>query len=286
MQLKTIWILLKNTAIEWQEDKVSLWAAGIAFYTIFSLAPLLIIAIAIAGAVFGQEAAQNQIVEQIQGLIGKQGAQAVRTMIQNTQQPGSGGILATTFGVATLLLGASGVFGQLQEALNTIWDVHPQSGINIKNFLEKRLLSFAIVLVIGFLLLVSLIVSAVLAAIANFFGHLFPQWIQLGQILNFLFSFGGTTLLFALLYKVLPDINIAWSNIWIGATTSALLFTIGKFLIGLYLGNSSIGSSYGAASSLVIVLIWVFFSAQILLLGAEFTQVYARRGRSTTERSK
>jgi membrane protein len=284
MQLKRIWVLLKNTASEWQEDKVSLWAAGIAFYTIFSLAPLLIIAIAIAGAVFGQETAQNQIVEQIQGLIGKQGAQAVRAMIQNTQQPGSGGILATTFGVATLLLGASGVFGQLQEALNTIWDVQPQSGINIKNFLQKRLLSFAIVLVIGFLLLVSLIVSAVLAAIANFFGHLFPQWIQLGQILNFLFSFGGTMLLFALVYKVLPDINIAWSNIWIGATISALLFTIGKFLIGLYLGNSSIGSSYGAASSLVIVLIWVFFSAQVLLLGAEFTQVYARRNSYVIER--
>ena len=284
MQLKTIWVLFKNTAIEWQEDKVSLWAAGIAFYTIFSLAPLLIIAIAIAGAVFGHEAAQNQIVEQIQGLIGKQGAQAVRIMIQNTQQPGSGGILATTFGVATLLFGASAVFGQLQEALNTIWDVQPSSGINIKNFLQKRLLSFAIVLVIGFLLLVSLIVSTALAAIANFFGHLFPQWIQLGQILNFLFSLGGTTLLFALLYKVLPDINIAWSNIWIGATTSALLFTIGKFLIGIYLGNSSIGSSYGAASSLVIVLIWVFFSAQILLLGAEFTQVYARRGNSAIDR--
>ena len=150
--------------------------------------------------------------------------------------------------------------------------------------MQKRLLSFAIVLVIGFLLLVSLIVSTALAAIANFFGHLFPQWIQLGQILNFLFSLGGTTLLFALLYKVLPDINIAWSNIWIGATTSALLFTIGKFLIGIYLGNSSIGSSYGAASSLVIVLIWVFFSAQILLLGAEFTQVYARRGNSAIDR--
>jgi membrane protein len=286
MQLKTIWVLLKNTASEWQEDKVSLWAAGIAFYTIFSLAPLLIIAIAIAGAVFGQEAAQNQIVEQIQGLIGKQGAQAVRTMIQNTQQPGAKGVLATTFGVATLLLGASAVFAQLQEALNTIWDVQPRSGINIKNFLQKRLLSFAIVLVIGFLLLVSLIVSAVLAAIANYFGHLFPQWIQLGRILNLIFSLGGTTLLFALLYKVLPDINIAWSNIWIGSATAALLFTIGKFLIGLYLGNSSIGSSYGAASSLVIVLIWVFFSAQILLLGAEFTQVYTRRRGSIMERSK
>jgi membrane protein len=286
MQIKIIWMLLKNTAREWQEDKVSLWAAAIAFYTIFSLAPLLIIAIAITGAVFGQEAAQNQIVEQIQGLIGFQGAQAVQAMIQNAQQPGSGGILATVFGIATLLLGASGVFGQLQEALNTIWDIQPRPGINLKNFLQKRLLSFAIVLVIGFLLLVSLIVSAILAAIANYFGHLFPQWIQLGRILNLIFSLGGATLLFALLYKVLPDINIAWSNIWIGSATAALLFTIGKFLIGLYLGNSSIGSSYGAASSLVIVLIWVFFSAQVLLLGAEFTQVYARRREPTMERSK
>jgi membrane protein len=277
MQLKTIWLLLKNTAIEWQEDKVSLWAAAIAFYTIFSLAPLLIIAIAIAGTVFDREVAQTQILGQIQELIGKQGAIAVRVMIQNAQQPGAGGILATTFGVATLLLGASAVFGQLQEALNTIWDVRPRSGINLKSFLQKRLLSFAMVLTIGFLLVVSLVVSAALAAIANFFGHLFPQWIQLGQILNLIFSFGGATLLFALVYKVLPDLNIAWSNIWIGATTAALLFTIGKFLIGLYLGNSSIGSSYGAASSLVIVLIWVFFSAQILLLGAEFTQVYTRR---------
>jgi membrane protein len=286
MQIKMIWMLLKNTAREWQEDKVSLWAAASAFYTIFSLAPLLIIAIAITGAVFGQDAAQNQIVEQIQGLIGFQGAQAVQVMIQNAQQPGAGGILATVFGVATLLLGASGVFGQLQEALNTIWDVRPQSGINIKYFLQKRLLSFAIVLVIGFLLLVSLIVSAILAVIANYFGHLFPQWIQLGRILNFIFSLGGATLLFALLYKVLPDVNIAWSNIWIGSATAALLFTIGKSLIGLYLGNSSIGSSYGAASSLVIVLIWVFFSAQVLLLGAEFTQVYARRRESRMERSR
>jgi membrane protein len=277
---KTIWVVLKHTATEWQDDKVSLWAAAIAFYTIFSIAPLLIIAITIAGAVFGQEAAQNQIVGQIQELIGKQGAQAVQTMIQNTQQPGSGGTLATLFGIATLLLGASGVFGQLQEALNTIWNVQPQPGLNIKNFLQKRLLSFAMVLVIGFLLIVSLIVSTVLAAIANFFGHLFPGWIRLGQILNFIFSLSGTTVLFALIYKVLPDIKIAWSNLWIGATVTALLFNFGKFLIGLYLGNSSIGSSYGAASSLVIVLIWVFFSAQVLLLGAEFTQVYTKRHHS------
>ncbi|OWY67912.1 ribonuclease BN [cyanobacterium TDX16] len=277
---KTIWLLLKDTATKWQKDKVSLWAAAIAFYTIFSVAPLLIIAIAIAGAVFGREAAQTQIVGQIQELIGKQGAQAVQVMIQNAQQPGSGGTLATLFGIVTLLLGASGIFGQLQEALNTIWNVQPQPGLNIKNFLQKRLLSFAMVLVIGFLLIVSLVVSALLAAIANFFGHLFPGWIRLGQILNFIFSLGGTTVLFASIYKVLPDLKIAWSNLWIGATVTALLFNFGKFLIGLYLGNSSIGSSYGAASSLVIVLIWVFFSAQILLLGAEFTQVYTQRYRS------
>ncbi len=277
---KTIWVLLKNTAKEWQEDKVSLWAAAIAFYTIFSIAPLLIIAIAVAGAVFGREAAQNQIVGQIQELIGQQGAQAIQVMIQNAQQPGSGGTLATLFGIVTLLLGATGVFGQLQDALNTIWKVQPAPGLDIKNFLQKRLLSFAIVLVIGFLLIVSLIVSAVLAAIANFFGHLFPGWIQLGQILNFVFSLGGTTVLFALIYKVLPDLKIAWSNLWVGAIVTSLLFNFGKFLIGLYLGNSSIGSSYGAASSLVIVLIWVFFSAQMLLLGAEFTQVYTKQHRS------
>ncbi|MBD2307741.1 YihY/virulence factor BrkB family protein [Chroococcidiopsis sp. FACHB-1243] len=279
MRLKTIWLLLKDTAVEWQEDKASLWAAAIAFYTIFSIAPLLIIAIAIAGAVFGRDAAESQTVAQIQELIGQQGAQAVQAIIQNAQQPGAGGTLATLFGIATLLLGASGVFAQLQEALNVIWDVNPQPGLNIRGFLQKRLLSFAIVLVIGFLLLVSLLASAALAAIANFFGHLFPTWIQLGRILNFIFSLIGTTLLFALIYKVLPDIKIAWSNLWIGATTTALLFALGKYFIGLYLGNSSIGSSYGAASSLVIVLIWVFFSAQILLLGAEFTQVYAKRNR-------
>ncbi|MDV2994553.1 MAG: hypothetical protein N4J56_004207 [Chroococcidiopsis sp. SAG 2025] len=277
---KTVWLLLKDTATKWQKDKVSLWAAAIAFYTIFSIAPLLIIAIAIAGAVFGREAAQNQIVGQVQELIGKQGAQAVQVMIQNAQQPGSGGTLATLFGIVTLGLGASGVFGQLQEALNTIWNAQPQPGINIKNFLQKRLLSFAMVLVIGFLLVVSLVVSTALAAIANFFGHLFPGWIRLGQILNFIFSLGGTTVLFALIYKVLPDLKIAWSNLWIGATVTALLFNFGKFLIGLYLGNSNIGSSYGAASSLVIILIWVFFSAQILLLGAEFTQVYTEQHRS------
>lgn len=282
MQIKNILLLFKNTVIEWQEDKAPLWAAGIAFYTIFSLAPLLIIAITIAGAVFGQEVAENELVGQIQGLIGKEGAEAVQALIKNAQQPGSGGTIATVFGIVTLLFGASGIFGQLQEALNAIWDVKPKGGLNIKYFLQNRLLSFAMVLVIGFLLLVSLIISTVLAGVANFFGHLFPGWIIFLQILNFIVSFSVTAFLFALIYKVLPDIKIAWSNLWIGAIFTAILFTIGKFLIGLYLGNSGISSSYGAASSFVVVLIWVFFSAQILLFGAEFTQVYAKQNRNVS----
>lgn len=277
MKLKNIWVLFKKAVTAWQEHKASLWAAGIAFYTIFSLAPLLIIAITIAGAVFGQDVAENELVGQIQGLIGKEGAEAVQAMIKNAQQPNSRGDIATIFGIVTLLFGASGIFGQLQEALNTVWNVKPKPGLNIKYFLQNRLLSFAMVLVIGFLLLVSLIISAVLAGVANFFGHLFPGWIIFLQILNFMISFSVTTFLFALIYKVLPDIKVAWSNVWIGATFTATLFTIGKFLIGLYLGNSGISSSYGAASSFVIVLIWVFFSAQILLFGAEFTQVYAKQ---------
>jgi membrane protein len=276
MKASDIWKLLKDTIAEWQEDKVPLWAAGLAYSTIFSLAPLLLIAISIAGAVFGEEAARGEIVGQIQGLVGRDGAEVIQNMIQNTQKPGSGGTFATVFGVGTLLLGASWVFGQLQDALNTIWEVKPKPGKGIQSFLQSRFLSFAMVLVIGFLLLVSLVLSAALAAIGNFFGHLIPGYAILGQTLNFLISFGVVTLLFAAIYKFLPDVNVGWKNLWVGAAVTALLFTIGKFLIGLYLGNSSVSSTYGSAGSLVVVLVWVFYSAQILLLGAEFTQVYSR----------
>jgi membrane protein len=268
--------LLKETVSEWNEDKVPLLAAALAYYTVFSLAPLLVIAIAIVGVVFGENAARGEIVQQFQGLIGREGASAVQSMIQNAHKPGSGGTIATIFGVITLLLGASGVFGQLQYALNTIWEVKPKPGQSIRSFIQSRVLSFAMVLVIGFLLLVSLLLSALLTAVSSYFSNIFPAWVALGKVINFVISFGVITLLFASIYKFLPDVKVPWKNLWIGSAVTAVLFNIGKFLIGLYLGNSSVGSTYGAAGSLVVLLIWVFYSAQILLIGAEFTQVYSK----------
>ncbi|MGG6265524.1 YihY/virulence factor BrkB family protein [Leptolyngbya sp. AN03gr2] len=277
MTFRGLWALLKQTIIEWQQDKIPLLAAALAYYTVFSLAPLLVIAIAIVGAVLGQQAAQNQIVMQFRGLIGEQGAQAIQAIINNAQQPGSGGTVATIVSIITLLFGASVVFGQLQEALNTIWEVQPKPGLNIKGFLQNRLLSFAMVLVIGFLLLVSLFFSAALAALESFFGTAFPNLIELGRFINIVLTLGGAAVLFALIYKVLPDVQVSWRYLWIGAGVTSVLFTIGKSLIGFYLGNSSVSSSYGAASSVIGLLIWIYYSAQILLFGAEFTQVYAKR---------
>lgn len=268
--------LLRDTVSEWNEDNVPLLAAALAYYTIFSLAPVLVIAIAIVGAVFGEDAARGEIVQQIQGLIGTEGAKFVQSMIQNANTPGSGGTVATIVSTLLLLFGASGVFGQLQMALNTIWEVKPKPGRAVKSFLQSRFLSFAMVLVIGFLLLVSLVLSAILAGVSAYFGRLFPEFIILGQLFNFILSLAIITLLFAAIYKFLPDVEVPWSNLWIGAGVTALLFNFGKFLIGLYLGNSGVSSTYGAAGSLVVVLVWVFYSAQIILFGAEFTQVYSK----------
>jgi len=276
MKARRVFKLVKETISEWQEDNVPLLAAALAYYTIFSLAPLLIIAIAIAGAFFGEEAAQREIAGQIQGIVGKDGAEAIQAMIQNANKPDAGGAIATLLGVITLLLGASGVFGQLQTALNTIWDVKPKPGQGLRSFLQSRFLSFAMVVVIGFLLLVSLVLSALLAGISNFFGSFLPTLTILGVILNFVLSFGVTTFLFAAIYKFLPDVKVPWRNLWVGAAVTSFLFSIGKFLIGLYLGNSAVGSTYGSAGSLIVILIWVFYSAQILLIGAEFTQVYSK----------
>ncbi|GAB4196408.1 MAG: YihY/virulence factor BrkB family protein [Coleofasciculaceae cyanobacterium] len=276
MKPKVIVELLKETFREWQEDKASRLAAALAYYTAFSIAPLLIIAIAIAAVVFGEEAARGGIEEQLRGLIGQQGAEAVEEMINNSNKPAEGTI-ATIISVVLLLFGASGVFGQLQDSLNTIWEVAPKPGRGVMGFIKDRFLSFAMVLGIGFLLLVSLVLSAVLAGLSNFLGDMMPGLSFLWGILNFLISFGVITLLFALIYRVLPDAKIAWGDVWFGAIITALLFTIGKSLIGLYLGNSSVGSTYGAAGSFVVFLLWVNYSAQILFFGAEFTQVYANK---------
>lgn len=276
MKVSAFYPLLKETFSEWTEDKVPRLAAALSYFTVFSLAPLLVIAISVAAIFFGEEAARGQIVGQIQGLVGQEGATAIETMITNADKT-EGGVFATTVGIITLLIGASGVFGQLQDALNTIWEVAPKPGRGIANFIRSRFLSFGMVLVIAFLLLVSLVVSAVLAGIGTYMSGALPGLTALWGIINFVISFAVITLLFALMYKVLPDVQITWGDVWIGAVVTAFLFTIGRTLIGIYLGSAAIGSAYGTAGSLVVILVWVFYSAQILLFGAEFTQVYARR---------
>lgn len=271
-----MWDLLKEAFNEWREDKASRLAAALAYYTIFSLGPLLVIVIAIAGLVFGEAAARGEIVAQVEGVLGREGAEAIQRMIENARDPASGTI-ATILSIVALVFGASGVFGQLQDALNTIWDVTPKPGRGLMGIVADRFLSFVMVLGIGFLLLVFLVLSSVLTGLGTFFGDFLPVSESLLQILNLLVSFAVITLLFAMLYKVLPDVEIAWGDVWIGAAMTALLFTVGQFLIGLYLGRTAVASTYGAAGSIVIILLWIYYSAQIFLFGAEFTQVYARR---------
>ncbi|MCC6803673.1 MAG: YihY/virulence factor BrkB family protein [Anaerolineae bacterium] len=273
--LKVIFRLLKDTFSEWNEDKAPRLAAALAYYTAFSIAPLLIIVVSIAGIVFGDDAVQGHIQLQIQGLVGRQAAGAIQEMLVNFHRPDTG-IIATLIGLVTLLLGAAGLFGQLQDALDTIWEVAPKPGQGILSIIRQRFISFTMVLGIGFLLLVSLVVSAAASAVGNLVTVQVapPQFVL--QLINFVISFGVITLLFSVIYKVLPDAQISWRDVWMGAAVTSLLFNIGKLLIGLYLGNSTIGTAYGAAGSFVVLLLWINYSAQILLFGAEFTQVYAR----------
>jgi membrane protein len=272
MNPKTLWRLLKDSGAEWMEDKAPRLGAALAYYTIFSLAPLLVIVTAIAGFFFGREAAQGQLASQIQGLVDEQGGKAVQEMVANAGQTGSGG-LATALGIVMLLLGAMGLFGQLQDALNTVWEVQPKPGRGILGFLRDRFLSFSMVLSVAFLLLVSLVISAWLAALGSLFGDW--QTSVLGHLVNGAVSYVVITLLFAMIFRYLPDAEIAWKDVWLGAVIASLLFVVGKLLIGLYLGHSSVGSVYGAAGSLAVLLVWLYYSSQIFLFGAEFTKVYA-----------
>ena len=278
MTFSSFWSLLKQTVEEWQRDKVSRLAAALAYYTTFALAPVLVIVIAVASFMFDQSTVQSQVIAQIQGLLGENAAGLIEEMLASKAQT-DGGLLATIISVVLLCVGASGLFIQLQDALDTVWDVVPRKDAGIVKLVRDRLLSFGMVLAIGFLLLVSLVLSAGLAAASNLLGgsDAVGGAAILGQVINTLVSFGVITLLFALIYKILPDVKIAWGDVWIGAAITAVLFTIGKFLIGLYLGNSSVASAYGAAGSFVVLLLWIYYSAQILLFGAEFTQVYAHR---------
>jgi membrane protein len=274
MNPQEYWALLKQTGSEWLEDKAPRLGAALAYYTIFSLAPLLVIIIAVAGFVFGREAAQGYLLGQIEGLVGEQGGQAIQAMVASASQSGSG-VVGSVLGIAMLLFGAAGLFGQLQDALNTIWEVQPKPGRGVLGFLQDRFLSFSMVLGSAFLLLVSLVVSAALAALGSLFGDW--QTSVVGQILNQFLSLAVVTLLFAMIYRFLPDAKIAWKDVWLGAVITAVLFTLGKVLIGLYLGHTSTASAYGAAGSLAVLLIWLYYSAQIFLFGAEFTKVYANR---------
>ena len=277
MNPKEIYPILKKAGSDWMEDQAPSLGAALAYYTVFSLAPLLIIAIAIAGLVFGQEAAQGQIFDQLRGLLGEASGKAMQDMVQSANAKPATGVFATLIGVVTLLFGASGVFGQLQTSLNAIWDVEPKPGRGILGFVQDRILSFGFILVVGFLLLVSLLLTAAVALVSQWFGGMFPGMETLAQILNFVLSLALITLLFAMIFKFLPDAKIAWHDVWVGAFITALLFTVGKFALGLYLGKSGVDSSYGAAGSLIVLLLWVYYSSQILFFGAEFTQVYANQ---------
>ena len=267
---------MKATAVKWSLDQAPRLGAALAYYATFSLAPLLIIAIAISGLVFGREAASGQIVGQIQGLVGQDTASAIQAMIAKSNQPATS-IVTSLIGILTLLLGASGVFGELQQSLNEIWGVKPKPKRGLMETLKDKFFSFGMVLGTGFLLLISLVVNAGLAAMSNIFAGLMPGWGVITQIINFIISMAVITVLFALIFKYIPDTKIVWADVWGGAVLTALLFTIGKALIGLYIGYSSLSSTYGAAASLVVILLWVYYSAQILFFGAEFTQVYANK---------
>jgi membrane protein len=268
--------MLKEAAADWSQDNAPRLGAALSYYTIFSLAPLLLISIGVAGLVFGQEAAQGRIVHQIDGLLGTDGARAVQDMLENARKPATG-TLATLAGFVTLLFGATGAFTELRSSLNTVWEVETPPTRGLFGMLKARFLSFTLVLGVGFLLLVSLVLSAALAAAGALFDGRLPGGDAVLEALNFVVSLAVVTLLFAMIYKLLPDTHVEWRDVWFGAGVTAALFTLGKFLIGLYLGRGSVGSAYGAAGSLVIILVWVYYAAQILFFGAELTQVYARR---------
>lgn len=290
MNVSKVWSLIKETYSSWADDYAQSMGAALAYYTLFSIAPLLLIIISIAGIVFGEEAARGEIYDQLHDLMGQEGAMAVQGLLKSVNKPGKG-MVATVVGVAVLLAGASSVFGELQSALNRIWRVPGRDkSEGVWALLRSRLLSLGMMLGLGFLLMASLVLHAALAVLGKWWGAALGEWETLAQIANVVISFAFTTLIFAMIYKLMPRADIHWRDVRIGATITALLFTFGKYLIGLYIGKSGVSSGFGAAGSLVAVLVWLYYSAQIFLLGAEFTWVYARsygsrKGESETERS-
>lgn len=280
MSWRTLVTIVKQTASDWVDDDASRLAASLAFYTLLSMAPLVIITVAIAGVVLGPEAARGQLAAELSRVVGSNAARGIQAVVASAYSP-STGTLGTLIGVVTLFVGASGVFGELQFALNSIWEVRAKPGRGILGEVKDRFISFLMVLVVAFLLLVSLLLSTLISAVGHSFTPLLPGGELVWQACNFVFSLALITGLFALIFKYVPDVEIAWADVWAGAAVTALLFTIGKSLLGVYLGKASFGSTYGAAGSLVVLVVWVYYSSQIFFLGAEFTQVQAKlRGRS------
>ena len=275
MDSATLWRLSKETVTEWLNDNAFRLSAALAYYTLFSMAPLVVVAVAIAGLVFGEDAVRGQIFDQLRGLVGDQSASAVQTAVAAASVKSSG-ITASVVGVVTLLVGSSAVFAELQDALNTIWDAKPPPDASWWFLVRKRLLSLAMVVVMGFLLLVSLALSAILYLLGAYLGGILPVPAFALEAANFVMSFLVTALLFGAIFKVLPDVPIDWSDVTIGALATAAMFTLGKSAIGAYLGRTVVASAYGAAGSLIVLLLWIYYSSLILFLGAEFTQVYAR----------
>jgi membrane protein len=271
------WRLLREAAVAWSDDYAPSMGAALAYYTLFSIAPLLLIVISVAGLVFGQAAARGEILEQLAQLVGSDSACTIESLLQSLNKPGSG-VIGTLVGLGVLVIGATSVFAELQDAMDRIWRAPPRpAGGGLWSLVRTRLLSLGLVLGIGFLLMVSLIASAALAALGKWWEPWFRDFEVIANVLNLALGIALVTAIFAMIYKCMPRVKVAWRDVWIGASLTAVLFTVGKTLIGLYIGRSGVASAFGAAASLVVLLVWVYYSAQIFLLGAEFTWVYAHR---------
>lgn len=282
MSPRALWNIAKETGKDWLDDDAATLAAALAYYALLSLAPLLVISISVAGWFLGAEAARGQVAGELSAIVGTQGAHAIEGVVASGKEP-QRGMLSAAIGVVTLFIGASGVFGQLQASLDRIWEVKPKPNRGIWILVKERFFSFTMVLGVAFLLLVSLVLSSILSSFGKFLADSLPGGALVWQVVSFALSFGVITVLFALIFKVIPDARVQWRDVWVGAAVTALLFSIGKQLLGLYLGRAAVGSSYGAAGSIVALVVWVYYAAQILFMGAEFTQVQARQRGSSIE---
>ena len=275
-RMQSYWKTLKRTVTEFVEDNVLRLSAALAYYSVFSLAPLLVICVAVAGAFLGEEAVRGELSDQLKSSLGASGAFAVQEMVAQARKP-EANVWVSIGGFAMLFVGASGLFGQLQDALNTVWGVKQKPGRGVAGILKDRFLSFLMVLGTGFLLLISMVLSAVLQAMGKWVGEMADLPPEMWAVASELASFAVVVLLFAAIFKVLPDVQVRWEHVWIGAIFTAALFVAGKSAIAWYLGREATASSYGTAGSLALVLLWVYYSSIILLFGAEFTQVWAKR---------